>query len=334
MRRLKSISLIIGLSLLILVSSFFLFRPNIVDFLSVNKPVDADCLVVEGWISENSLGSAAEEFLSNDYKKLIVTGVPIESWYMMAEDGFFVFDLEDVALVINPGDSIVINLRGTQAKGNYAHFSLYINNEKVGGGFTMDKWKDYLIVSDSVFELRTLTIAFDNDDFYGREDRNLFVGSLSIGNAKIPARSEKTFVFDNMDYRRENPVQTNFSSVAEIAAHSLMSLGIPKEKVVILPSKDAERNRTLNSAQAVNAWIQEYFQGDISLNIYSENIHSRRSWMVYKSVLKINNDKIGIILPIERTDNLQNIKINNRTILREILGIIYYSFRGLFLSKG
>lgn len=329
MRRLKSFLLILIAVIVIPGSCFLLFRKNIVDFLSVSRPVNANCLIVEGWISENSLERAAEEFLSNGYEKLIVTGIPIESWYMMPEDGSFVFNFRNSAQVLDPGDSIIINMKGTQAKGSYAHFSLLINGEKAGDGFTRDEWKDYLFISDSRLELNELTIVFDNDDFYGTDDRNLYIGSVRINNIHIPARSEKTVVYNRKDPLKENPLPTNFSSVAAIAAHHLISIGIPENKIVVLPSKKGERNRTINSARAVNTWIEENLQQDKSFNIYSESIHSRRSWMVYKSELKINNERIGIIIPGEESD-LQHIKINNRSIMREILGIIYYFILGLF----
>src|ERR1700678_2071292 len=47
---------------------------NVQPFLARTQRVDANILVVEGWINEYSLRAAAAEFKAGDYQKIFTTG--------------------------------------------------------------------------------------------------------------------------------------------------------------------------------------------------------------------------------------------------------------------
>src|SRR5262245_58575880 len=48
------------------------------DFLAVNRPVEADILVVEGWVYVHpAIAEAAEEFRKGQYRLLITVGGPV-----------------------------------------------------------------------------------------------------------------------------------------------------------------------------------------------------------------------------------------------------------------
>jgi hypothetical protein len=47
-------------------------------FLAQNKRIQADALIVEGWLPDYALAMAAKEFSSHSYKCLFVTGGPLE----------------------------------------------------------------------------------------------------------------------------------------------------------------------------------------------------------------------------------------------------------------
>lgn len=64
----------LGLLALIAVIAFIL---TIHDFLAINRPVEADILVVEGWVyGHPAIAEAAEEFKRGQYRLLITVGVP------------------------------------------------------------------------------------------------------------------------------------------------------------------------------------------------------------------------------------------------------------------
>jgi hypothetical protein len=54
-------------------------------FLSVNAPVQADALVVEGWAPDYALAAAISEFKRNSYTRLYVTGGPLLSGAPLSE---------------------------------------------------------------------------------------------------------------------------------------------------------------------------------------------------------------------------------------------------------
>jgi uncharacterized SAM-binding protein YcdF (DUF218 family) len=47
-------------------------------FLAITHRVDADVLVVEGWVHEHTIRAALKEFQSNHYKRIFTTGGPVE----------------------------------------------------------------------------------------------------------------------------------------------------------------------------------------------------------------------------------------------------------------
>lgn len=56
------------------------------NFLSLQRPIPhADILVVEGWLSDQSLLRAIKEFEAGEYQLLVTTGLPLEKGYYLAE---------------------------------------------------------------------------------------------------------------------------------------------------------------------------------------------------------------------------------------------------------
>jgi hypothetical protein len=74
--------LTVGL-LVIMVFTPLLYLNN---FLSLHQPLkNADILVVEGWLSDQSLLKTIEEFDAGEYQLLVTTGLPLEKGYYLAE---------------------------------------------------------------------------------------------------------------------------------------------------------------------------------------------------------------------------------------------------------
>ena len=51
---------------------------RIYPFLAVTRPVNADALVVEGWVHEYAIRAAVEEFKQGSYRRVFTTGGPVE----------------------------------------------------------------------------------------------------------------------------------------------------------------------------------------------------------------------------------------------------------------
>ena len=71
----------LGLILFLIVISFV----NIHSFLAVTSPLDADLLIVEGWMSDYAVKTAIAEFDRGNYQKLIATGGPIGKGSYLSE---------------------------------------------------------------------------------------------------------------------------------------------------------------------------------------------------------------------------------------------------------
>lgn len=58
----------------------YLLLINTYNFLAIERPTSSDVLVVEGWIPEKGLKKAIEFYHTQNYKYMIITGVPITQW--------------------------------------------------------------------------------------------------------------------------------------------------------------------------------------------------------------------------------------------------------------
>jgi hypothetical protein len=63
----------------------FLAAKQLDSFLSVNNPVDAKVMVVEGWLPDYAVRQALNEFNRTKAVKLITTGGPLEKGYYLSE---------------------------------------------------------------------------------------------------------------------------------------------------------------------------------------------------------------------------------------------------------
>jgi hypothetical protein len=58
---------------------------SIQPFLSLNQPIEAQILVLEGWLPDYALEEASEKISSTNYELVIVTGVPLERGSFLSE---------------------------------------------------------------------------------------------------------------------------------------------------------------------------------------------------------------------------------------------------------
>ena len=65
------------LGAVVLVAIVLLAALNVYSFLALSRPVKADVLVVEGWINDYAIRTAAEEFRSGGYRVVFTTGGPV-----------------------------------------------------------------------------------------------------------------------------------------------------------------------------------------------------------------------------------------------------------------
>lgn len=78
---------------LIIVLASYSIVANVHSFLAITQRVNADVLVVEGWMNQNSLVAGADEFRKGSYQYLFTTGGPVPG------SGGYINDYETMASV-------------------------------------------------------------------------------------------------------------------------------------------------------------------------------------------------------------------------------------------
>lgn len=85
-----------------------------------------------------------------------------------------------------------------------------------------------------------------------------------------------------------------YKNFAELSAATLITLGFDREKLVAVPTPYAIRNRTSASAQALHQWLANSGLEVKGINVFSLDVHARRSWLIFKQVLAPDVN-VGII---------------------------------------
>ncbi|MBD2595299.1 YdcF family protein [Nostoc spongiaeforme FACHB-130] len=85
-----------------------------------------------------------------------------------------------------------------------------------------------------------------------------------------------------------------YQNFAEIAALTLAKLGVPPDKLIIVPTPSAAKDRTNASAAALLQYISEKNLPIESINLLTIDAHGRRSWLIFRNIFapKI---QVGII---------------------------------------
>jgi hypothetical protein len=86
----------------------------------------------------------------------------------------------------------------------------------------------------------------------------------------------------------------DFQTAASFGVDRLRAAGIPPDRVHMVPSKVAGRDRTYNSALALRAWFRDHRLTVTSFNVLTENVHSRRTRLLYQKAFG-GEVKVGII---------------------------------------
>ncbi len=324
-RRRKSFVLVLIIFLLLLA----LFLPMIYflsNHLSKTSRVDADILLVEGWLHPAAIELAEKEFTDHNYRHIITTGLNSSEYYILSMNGYLVF-YPRIKISKNNGsqDHVIEVDCYSELGGIYsAKFNLFVNNSQIAS-FTAEKkkkkytakWAGYLKDVDSIM------VQFVNDGVGEWGDKNLYVKGIIIDNS-ISINYQNNSVYDFSRPDRKRRVSNNFTSYAQLARSRLLSLGIDSSLVTAVPGKRVRVNRTLTSALAFRDWLKGSDMKAKGINIITLGAHAERTYMTYNKILG-KKYKIGIIsLPDSRLRSSEKFRILNT--LYESVGIIYYWF--------
>jgi hypothetical protein len=121
---------------------------------------------------------------------------------------------------------------------------------------------------------------------------------------------------------------SEYKNFADLAAATLIKLGFDQDKLISIPAPDVIINRTSSSAMAVREWLRKSNLQVKSMNIYSLDVHSRRSWLIYQKVFE-PDIKVGIIAsePIEYNPKVWWTSSSGvRAVIAEAIAYIYARF--------
>jgi len=328
--RIKGIFGVIIIIASILILRYIIIKPvsnHISGYLSKTEHVNANILIVEGWLPDYDIEMAYKEFQKNDYKFIITTGLKFPSdYYNVACNGYLIFYLKNRFSGQRESGKHTIEVDAfSELEGdNSAHFNLYVNDSLMADFNAVKRKRKYSISwNGNLKNIDSVMVQFTNDAMGDFGDRNLYVKQIIIDhNTTIPY--QKNSIYDIGEIHGKNIIRNNFNSCAELARNRLLSMGMDSSLVISIPGKKALINRTLKSALAFREWLKTTNIDVKGITIISLGTHTRRTWMVYNKILHKKYD-IGIISLPDNDFNHSGFYRLLKTI-RESLGIIYYWF--------
>lgn len=124
---------------------------------------------------------------------------------------------------------------------------------------------------------------------------------------------------------KSHQLHNHHSTSAERAAKRICDFGLDRKLVIVLPYLDERSHKTYNSFIALRDWLTRSDGSIRSLNIFTADVHARKSYILCKKVLgeKIN---IGVISakPIEYDPTYWWLSLEGiRLVFRNIVGVFY-----------
>jgi uncharacterized SAM-binding protein YcdF (DUF218 family) len=86
----------------------------------------------------------------------------------------------------------------------------------------------------------------------------------------------------------------DYQTSASVGADLLKNAGVPSDSVQMVPSRVMDRDRTYGSAVALRNWLREHNVPVRSINVVTEDVHARRTCLLFQKALG-KNVTVGII---------------------------------------
>jgi uncharacterized SAM-binding protein YcdF (DUF218 family) len=115
-----------------------------------------------------------------------------------------------------------------------------------------------------------------------------------------------------------------YKNFAEIAAVTLKKLGVQEDKLVVVPTPKVVKDRTYASAEAFRQWVSNSNYHLESINLFTNNAHARRSWLIYQQVLA--PIKVGVIAAKPSNYDPKKWWVSSegvRTVISEAIAYLY-----------
>lgn len=294
-------------------------------YLSESHKVPAELLVIEGWLPDRAMELVNSEVQKGKYSLIVTAGLQSKEleFCMVAMNGYLVFYPEFKTI---SADGEKIHKIGVLAKskmgGIYdSHFNVYLNDSIIADFDATNKPETYYTTwIGSLTRIDSIMIQFTNDMVDENGDRNLYIKEVSIDSLVIPYQYNS--VFDPGSIGGSDRIVNDYLTMPQVVRNKLISKGIDSSRIVAITARETNFNRTLASSLAVRKWIRSnrtHFKG---VNIISMGIHSRRTFLTYKSILNKSLD-VGII-SLPEPDLPESKYRKSLRMGAETLDLIYY----------
>jgi hypothetical protein len=122
-----------------------------------------------------------------------------------------------------------------------------------------------------------------------------------------------------------------YKTFAELSAATLKTLGLEKEKLIAVPAPEVIKDRTYASAVTFRQWLSNSTLNVQSINLYTFDVHTRRSWLIFKKVLapKINTGAIAAKTQDYQPEKWWSSSAGVRSVISEVIAYIYARFVNL-----
>lgn len=147
---------------------FLGFIRNIHPFLAMNKPIEANVLVVEGWIADDSYPEIVKEIKSKKYKLIITTGIPLKTgWYLSAYKNYAEISTQTL-IKLGIDSSMIVTLPSNEV----------IKDRTYSSALLVNKW-----IKQSGKKITSLNIV--SKDTHCRRTYNLFKKAFGSDEIKL-----------------------------------------------------------------------------------------------------------------------------------------------------
>lgn len=121
---------------------------------------------------------------------------------------------------------------------------------------------------------------------------------------------------------------TSYQTYAQLAAATLVKLGVKANHVYAVPGRHVENARSYASALALRDWLKANAPSVKSINVATRTVHARRTRLLYQKALG-SGISVGVIaLPDQDYDPARwwRYSAGVKTVLTEGIGYLYARF--------
>ena len=315
---------IIIVTVIFCLGALIFIRQYLPAYLTANQKINANVLVVEGWIGDEGLASAYQEYVNGNYSSLVVTGSFFQERITIYTNSFLVFYPPRAWETQTEADSLFFAIHASSSLGtrDAARFVFWVEDQPLAGFYTSEhkgkyevSWESRSRIPDSVM------VQFVNDKFDAEGDRNLHLLHLTMNDVNLFKQNEGVFLDRGRPFGKYRWNVTGLS-YADVAAHYFIDRGVNPAEVFAVTNRNHRLRRTLGNAIALRHWLDQTNAFPGSINVVSRDYHSRRTWKTYQKVVG-QDVQVGVISTKDSQISRSRQK-RYQHILRETFALIYY----------